>query len=230
MSKESEQAIRPPSERFVLGLDLDGCVADFYGYMREVAAEWTGVPVEELTPDVSYGMPEWKLLPNEYPRLHRFAVTQRDLFKEMAPVPGAPQSIRRLGTEGIRIRIITHRLFIRWFHEIAVAQTVRWLDNHAVPYWDLCFMRDKEAVDAHLYVEDTPENIGRLVEQKRKVIVYGNSANATGLPESEYVLARVTDWSEAEELIREEYYSWLKQEGADLPPSVGVKAPWHDLL
>ena len=68
---------RAPSERFVLGLDLDGCCADFYGYMREVAAEWKGVPIEELTTTVTYGLPEWGLLPNEYERLHHFAVTQR---------------------------------------------------------------------------------------------------------------------------------------------------------
>jgi 5' nucleotidase, deoxy (Pyrimidine), cytosolic type C protein (NT5C) len=148
----------------------------------------------------------------------------------MAPVHGAPQSIRRLGTEGIRIRIITHRLFIRWFHEIAVAQTVRWLDNHGIPYWDLCFMRDKEAVEADLYVEDSPINISRLVEQDRKLIVFGNSANAAELPDSECVLARVTDWSEAEELIRTTYYAWLQEEGADLPPGIGQRAPWYDML
>ena len=78
-------------------------------------------------------MREWGLLPGEYDRLHHFAVTQRELFEKMAPIPGAPQSIRRLGTEGIRIRIITHRLFIRWFHEIAVAQTVRWLGRPRRP-------------------------------------------------------------------------------------------------
>ncbi|WP_081914378.1 MULTISPECIES: 5' nucleotidase, NT5C type [Mycobacterium] len=230
MSRESEQAARAPSRRFVLGLDLDGCCADFYGYMREVAAEWTGIALADLTPKVTYGMPEWGLLPDEYDRLHRFAVTQRGLFEKMPPIEGAPQSIRRLGTEGIRIRVITHRLFIRWFHEIAVAQTVRWLDNHAVPYWDLCFMRDKEAVDADLYVEDTPKNICRLVEQRREVIVFGNSANATGLPDSEYVVARVTSWAEAEELIRQRYYSWLEREDADLPPGVGLQAPWHEML
>jgi len=193
--------------------------------MREVAAEWKGVPLADLTSDVTYGMSEWGLLPGEYDRLHWFAVTQRGLFEEMVPIPGAPQSIRRLGTEGIRIRVITHRLFIRWFHEVAVAQTVRWLDNHGVPYWDLCFMRDKEAVDA-----DTPSNVSRLVEQRRQVIVFGNSANAVGLPDSEFVLARVTNWSEAEKLIREKYYSWLEGQDADLPPDVGLRAPWHDML
>lgn len=103
------------SEQFVLGLDLDGTIADFYGRMREVAAEWRGVEVESLTEDVTYGLSEWDLDPYEYERLHRFAVTQRDLFSTLRPLPGAAQSIRRLGTEGIRIRVITHRLFSATF-------------------------------------------------------------------------------------------------------------------
>jgi hypothetical protein len=32
------------ARRFVLGVDLDGVVGDFYGYMRNIAAEWLGVP------------------------------------------------------------------------------------------------------------------------------------------------------------------------------------------
>jgi hypothetical protein len=68
------------------------------------------------------------------------------------------------------------------------------------------------------------------VEQDRKVIVFGNSVNAAGLPDGGYVLARVTDWSAAEELIREKYYSWLKQEDADLPPGVGLRTLWQDML
>lgn len=226
----SEHGVRVPSCRFVLGLDLDGCCADFYSYMREVAAEWKGVAVDDLDPDVTYGMKEWGLLPDEYERIHRFAVTQRDLFEKMPPIPGAPQAIRRLGTEGIRIRIITHRLFIRWFHETAVAQTVRWLDNHGVPYWDLCFMRDKEAVEADVYVEDSLDNIRRLVEEQRRVVVYGNSTNAAELPDSEYILARVESWTEAEGLIRARYYAWLEEQDAELPPSFGQKPPWHDYL
>src|SRR4051812_45225760 len=137
---------------YVLGVDLDGVCADFYGRMREITAEWKGVPVEALSREVTYGLPEWDLYPEEYERIHRFAVTQRGLFESVEPIEGAAQALRRLGTEGVRIRIITHRLFIRYFHEVAVAQTVSWLDAHGIPYWDLCFMRDKQLVNADIYV------------------------------------------------------------------------------
>jgi hypothetical protein len=76
--------------KFVLGVDLDGVCADFYGAMREVAAEWLGVDKSELTPHPTYGLGEWNLEPmGGYEALHRFAVTQRELFARVPPIPGA---------------------------------------------------------------------------------------------------------------------------------------------
>src|SRR5262245_58970749 len=91
----------------VLGVDLDGVCADFYGRMRHIAAEWFEVPVETLTTDVSYGLPEWGV--KDYDALHRFAVTARNLFVEVDLIPGARKYLRKLSNEGFRIRIITHR-------------------------------------------------------------------------------------------------------------------------
>ena len=83
---------------FVFGVDLDGVVADFYGGLRPIAAEWLGVNVDTLTPRVSWGLVEWGVddAPGGYERLHRFAVTQRELFLKMPPMAGAPQALRRL--------------------------------------------------------------------------------------------------------------------------------------
>jgi 5'(3')-deoxyribonucleotidase len=229
LSGVEESHAKLPTRRFVLGLDLDGVCADFYARMREVTAEWLGVDAKELTEDVSYGLPEWGVRqrlgndPGEYERIHRFAVTQRKLFESMRPISGAPQAIRRLGTEGIRVRIISYRLFIRWFHEVAVAQTVRWLDNHAIPYWDLCLMRDKESVDADVYVEDSPENIERLRSAGRDVIVFDNSTNrrVADLPGG-----RARSWDDAERMVRERYYKFLQTEGCDLPAEPGRRPSW----
>ena len=91
----------------VLGVDLDGVCADFYGRMREVAAEWFERPIEDLTPEVSYGLPEWGLKGDEYESLHRFAVTERDLFRTVPMIPGARRVLRALSGEGYRTRIIT---------------------------------------------------------------------------------------------------------------------------
>lgn len=190
-------------KQFVLGVDLDGVVADFIGGLRPIAAEWLGVEENSLTTEISYEFPEWNLKEfGGYDALHRFAVKERDLFKNLPPIEGAPAVLRRLSTKGIRIRIITHRLFIKWFHEEAIQQTVKWLEHYGIPYWDLCFMRDKSAVGADLYLEDNPDNIKALRNDGHKTIVVVNSMNRS-LP-----APRAEDWLEIEKLVLNEYESW----------------------
>jgi 5'(3')-deoxyribonucleotidase len=166
-------------DAFVLGVDLDGTVVDFYGGLRPIAAEWLGVDVRTLPADVTWDMPEWGLTeaPGGYADLHKFAVTQRELFRVLKPLPGAPMALRRLSKADVRIRIITHRLLVKDFHQVAVQQTVEWLDAHGIPYSDLCFMSDKGAVGADLYLEDAPGHVERLRADGHAVIVLSNSTN-----------------------------------------------------
>jgi 5'(3')-deoxyribonucleotidase len=204
---------------FILGVDLDGVVADFYAYMRTVAADWRGVDTTELPQEVSSGLPEWGLLGDEYANLHQFAVTQRQLFAAMEPMPGAAQALRRLRAEGICIRIITHRLFVPNFHQTAIQQTVEWLDRHSVPYSDLCFMKEMGDVGADVYIDDTPENIEALRNADKTVVIFTNSTNRM-LSDA---AGRAADWVEAEELIRDFYYGWRKLQALPLPPAPGVE-------
>ncbi|MDR1429154.1 MAG: 5'-nucleotidase [Spirochaetaceae bacterium] len=188
---------------FILGVDLDGVVGDFYGAMRKIAAEWVNRPLESLTPQVSFGLQEWGI--NEfggYEKLHRFAVTQRDLFRIMEPIQDAPAVLRKLSGRGIRIRIITHRLFVKYSHRATITQTVEWLDNYDIPYWDLCFMNDKGAVGAHVYIDDAPENIRSLRDQLCKTIVFSNSTNLN-LPGP-----RAGTWQDIERLVLESLDEW----------------------
>ena len=189
---------------FVLGVDLDGTVADFYGGLRPIAAEWLGVDEASLPLDVSWDMPECGLdqAPGGYPDLHKFAVTQRGLFRALRPLPGAPMALRRLSKADVRIRIVTHRLIIKDFHQVAVQQTVEWLDAHGIPYWDLCFMGDKGAVGADLYVEDAPGNVERLRADGLATIVFTNSTNRhlSG--------PRADNWDEVYELVMAELARW----------------------
>jgi len=201
--------------QFIFGVDLDGVCADFYGKLREIAAEWLGRPVESLPLDVSYGLSEWGLDEyGGYDRLHRYAVTQRNLFRELAPIKDAPNVLRKLSVRGIRIRIITHRLFIKHFHQTAIRQTVEWLDENDIPYWDLCFMRDKGAVGAHIYVDDSPGNIEKLRSEGNAAIVFSNSTNR------DLAEPRAETWLEVERLVMAEYGRWRI-----LHPSEGRAAP-----
>lgn len=193
-------------QQFVLGVDLDGVVADFVGGLKPIAAEWLGVPVQQLTEQLSYGFAEWNLEAcGGYEALHRFAVKERDLFRTLPPIAGAPAALRRLATREVRIRIITHRLYIPWFHREAVQQTVEWLEQHGIPYWDLCFMRDKAAVGANLYLEDNPSNIEALRADGHATIVMSNSTN-THLPGP-----RAHNWRDIERMVSEALQRWQSQ-------------------
>ncbi|MDR1862880.1 MAG: 5'-nucleotidase [Treponema sp.] len=188
---------------FILGVDLDGVVGDFYGAMRVIAAEWLNKPAEELATEVSFGLDEWGIAEyGGYDRLHRFAVTQRNLFRDMKPVRDAPATLRKLSSRGIRIRIITHRLFLKYSHKTSITQTVDWLDNWDIPYWDICFMNDKVAVGAHVYIDDSPLNIKQLRAQGCKTIVFTNSTNRN------FSGPRADTWQEAERLVMEAREEW----------------------
>ena len=118
-------------------------------------------------------------------------------FATAPPIPGARSTLRRLSDEGYRIRIITHRLFIHFFHQEAVSQTIEWLDRHGIPYSDLCFMKEKDQVGADIYVDDAPENIERLRARGHYAICFGNSTNG------QIALPRATNWDEVYRLIKQ---------------------------
>ena len=185
-------------ENAVIGVDLDGVCADFYARMREIVAEWYERDLDELTKDVSYELGEWGVADEKaYQSIHRFALYQRDLFRSLDMIPGARKWLRHLSDEGARIRIITHRLYIGYSHSLAVSQTVEWLDNHGIPYWDLCFMKEKAKVGAEVYVDDSPFVIESLREAGCPAICFGNSTN------KHIAEPRVETWEECYERIRE---------------------------
>ncbi len=185
---------------FVFGVDLDGVVADFIQGLKPIAAEWLGVPLTSLTDEVSYGFREWNI--GDYDDLHRFALKERALFASLPLIEGAAPALRRISSRGIRIRIITHRLYIEWFHRQAIVQTVEWLEKHGIPYWDLCFMAAKSSVDANVYVEDSPANIHALRDIGKEVIVFRNSTNR------DLVAPDASNWLEVERWVLEKFASW----------------------
>lgn len=191
---------------FVLGVDLDGVVADFIQGLKPIAAEWLGVPITSLTDDVSYGFKEWKIGDEDaYNDLHRFALKERDLFATLPLIEGAAPALRRLSARCVRIRIITHRLYIPWFHRQAVVQTLEWLEKHGIPYWDLCFMAAKSSVDADVYVEDSPQNIDALRAAGKHVIVFQNSTNRDIAPPC------ASTWQQVESWVLEHHSNWMRK-------------------
>ena len=124
---------------------------------------------------------------------------------------GAVPALNRLSAEGVRIRIATHRLFISYFHEQAVSQTVRWLDRHGIPYWALCFIKNLQI----LHGQGRSPN-GYPI----RTICFTNSTNKNDKAPD----LRADSWEEAESLIRDHHNQWCRENGKS-PVTVIGRAP-----
>ena len=187
-----------PEPDFVLGVDLDGVCADYISGFRSVVAKIKGVPEESLTPDVSWGCSEWGIASaEEFDSIHRQAVLDHDMLLKMKPLEGVVDALWRISDAGVWIRIVTHRLYVNWGHEVTAGHTVRWLDETGIPYRDLCFVAKKTSVAADAFVEDAPHNIADLRSAGRKVIIFDQPYNRKFRP------PRARNWKEAEKLVRD---------------------------
>jgi beta-phosphoglucomutase-like phosphatase (HAD superfamily) len=129
-------------------------------------------------------------------------------FKERRRLYGGSTNATTSGYESSRTR-----LFIKYFHQRAVRQTIEWLDRHGIPYWDLCLLRDKAAVGADLYIDDTPSNVEALRAKGLETIVFSNSTNRDVGP------PRADTWEEVDELVLEKLAAWKTRPDAEIPPA-----------
>ena len=120
------------------------------------------------------------------------------MIRTMPVIAGAADALWRLSDAGIWIRIITHRLYVNWAHERAVGDTAAWLDEHTIPYRDLCFLGAKPEVQADAYIDDAPHNITALRALGNTVIVYDQPYNRDLVDGP-----RAHDWVEVESLVAE---------------------------
>jgi 5'(3')-deoxyribonucleotidase len=181
---------------FVLGVDLDGVCADYTTAFARVVAEEKGCAIEDLPTGRSWDFEEWGLDEvGGFDRLHRLAVLERRMFADMPMFEGCAATLWRLSDAGVWIRIITHRLVVHWGHQVAVTDTVAWLDTNGIPYRDLCFLGRKPEVEADLYVDDAPHNVLALRARGNDVVVFDAPYNAgVGDP-------RAHSWDEIEEVV-----------------------------
>lgn len=184
--------------QFILGVDLDGVVANHTARFREIMAELRGVDPETMPLERSWDFNEWGFGPDDYAQYHRVAVMEHAMFRTMPVIEGAADALWRLSDAGIWIRIITHRLYVHWGHEKAVADTAAWLDIHKIPYRDLCFLGAKPQVEANAYIDDAPHNITQLRAAGNTVIAFEQPYNrdiTDGL--------RAASWAEVESIVTE---------------------------
>lgn len=182
---------------FVLGLDLDGVVADYTAGFGAFVAAQAGIQVSELPTPTSWNFHQsgWPILDTEhYLRLHAQAV-QNALFAEMPVIDDAVEVIEKLRRSGVYVRIMTHRLLTGGKYSQIVTDTVDWLDLHGIGYDDLCFIKDKGDVICDLAIDDSPGNILSFKQDCQKFVIYHQEYNA------DISGPRVFNWAQAQNYI-----------------------------
>lgn len=180
---------------FVFGVDLDGVVADYTLGFREVVAVDRGVAAESLPLARSWDFREWDLSVEDFNRLHQYAVSELRMLASLPAIEGAADALWRLSDAGVWIRVVTHRLYTNWGHAAAIADTVTWLDQHRIPYRDICFLGAKPEIEADCYIDDAPHNIEGLREEGNTVIVFDQPYNR------DFDGLRARTWPEVEEIV-----------------------------
>jgi 5'(3')-deoxyribonucleotidase len=159
-------------------------------------AEERGVEPTTLPAQRGWDFAEWDLDDlGGFDAVHRLAVLEHRMFRKMPVMPGAPDALWRLSDAGVWIRIITHRLWVNWGHAVAVSDTVEWLDHHAIPYRDICFLGRKPEVEADCYVDDSPDLIVALRAAGNTALVFDAPYN------SDLDGPRAETWADVEDFV-----------------------------
>lgn len=190
------------SHEAILGVDVDNVLADYTDGLRRVVAEGTGRDPDDLPDPARWSAyEEWGLNDRTFNEWHRRAVVDHRIFRDLDPIPGGAEALHRLSDDGVRIRIVTHRLYLSGTHEQAAADTVEWLEANDIPYWDLCFVARKGDVGCDAYVDDAPHNIVHLRERGHRAVVFDWPYNreVDGEP---LAGPRASTWEEAEAHVR----------------------------
>ena len=200
------------TDGIVLGVDLDGVCADYEGAFRTSVSRQLAREPDALPPQtVMDAYSQWGLTFEQFEEAHRRAVLDDRMFRHMEPLPGVSEALWELSDLGVWIRIITHRLIFNWAHETSAADTAAWLDEHRIPYRDLCFIGDKPDVGADLYVDDSPGNVVSLRAAGRTAIVFDQPSNR-GLPGP-----RAHNWADVVAMVRAELDARARQVPLPLP-------------
>ena len=184
--------------QLVLGLDVDGVLADYEAGFRLKVAQMLGVDASTIGRQTCWSLPDsnWPIRSEEhFAALHSAAVLS-GMFRQLDPIDGASEGVWALSNAGVRVRIVTHRLGFHGTHGVAAQDTAVWLDRANIPYRDLVFVADKPSVDAHVFVDDAPHNIRALREAGAYTIVFDQLYNrdAPG--------PRAHSWDEVVALVR----------------------------
>lgn len=149
----------------IVNVDLDGVVYPFHLALEQFALKYRLIADDGdlQLPDVNqWNMWEdWGISYGQWKSVFRKGVEQGVVWGMGQPIYKSVESLWRLSDAGWNIRITTHRLVHKFGHHAAITQTADWLEQHNVPFWDICFLgkSPKSTLYANAIVDDNLQNV-----------------------------------------------------------------------
>lgn len=177
------------STRKVVGIDIDGVLADYVAALREIAAAHESLVLPEGLP-TTYEMvePGWFSDSEQWLRTHHLwacgHVHTTPLLDD-----SAARTMQSLRDAGHRVVIVTARGSGEGIEpdvDLVQRETRRWLDSNGLSHDGITFVSDKSTVEWDLLIDDSPGQVSRLHAAGRGVWVrdqpYNRSEELAHLP------------------------------------------------
>ena len=164
--------------QYVLGVDLDGVTACYEDGLRSYMLT-QGFTEDQLPVATSYNFLDagWPFKDFDDYMDHHIDFVKRGGFLSLKPMENASTTLNKLVEEGVKVRIVTHRLLRNGTYAQSIADTVRWLDLNNIPFHDFCAISQKSAVDTHLLIDDAPTNVEGVRQSGGYVAVFDQPYN-----------------------------------------------------
>ena len=190
-------------KRFILGVDLDGVCADYQLGLHTFATQMGyNLPENPYPATWDLSSAGWFKDKEEFERVHQRAVAS-GMFVALKEMEGVSDALWQLNELEVHIRIVTHRLIGHGNHDVAVSDTVRWLQfpsldgKPRIPFRDIAFLGSKEALDSDLHIDDAPHVIKAMKGAGHNVIIFDAPYNR------DIDGQRARNWSEIVEIVKE---------------------------
>lgn len=146
----------------ILGIDLDGVVANFADAVRETYRVWFD---GEIPPWTSWNHYEEHTRFSSIGELYDWLLDVPGFWRSLEPIPGALGALRDFRDEGHTLKFITHRPDWAW------VDTNEWLKDYGFGTVELHFADDKLSVPAQVYIDDGPHVVEALVKAGGPLVV-----------------------------------------------------------
>lgn len=165
----------------IVGIDIDGVLADYVASLRVIAAEHENVTLPEGDGPTTFGMvePGWLTHVSQWKRLHlRWGsglVSQTPVLDSTAA-----GTLRRLRELGHKVVVVTARSAepVDAAHSEVMQEATRtWLDAHGMVHDEVYFTADKSSAEWDLLIEDSPGQLTKLDAAGREVWVRDHPYN-----------------------------------------------------